>query len=137
MIATTAVEVRNLQPGETLPSELQKGFPAEWQFDPYWTWVVVVDDKIVGFMLGAPVHGVVLFVAVTVLQGHGRMILRLLRACIRDCQSRGFRGWLTYLNRDKKEQMKLLSVAQRTRGAVVFPYQVVCLGGRLDAAARW
>lgn len=136
MIATSAIEVRNLKDGESLPAELVEGFPPGWQSDTYWTWVAEVEGEIVGYLLAGHVQGIVMLMMLKSKDRHDIVLPRLLRTFLKDCLARGYSGWMTYFNIDKLEQRKLKRIAMRA-GAVVFPYRIICVGGRLQDAARW
>lgn len=136
MIAVGATEVRNLKAGERLPQDLCIGFPSDWEFDPEWTWVAVEADEIVAFMLGAPCHGVAQMIMLSARKGFGTVLPRVLRAFLRDCSERGFRGYMVHLNHDKPEQYKLMKIAQRA-GGIVLPSRIICVGGKIVDAMRY
>ena len=134
MIATQAVEVRMLQ--GKLPVSLREGFAEEWEFDAEWTWVLERDGEIVGMLLGAPCHGIAQMIMLKVLPGNESSAIKLIRAFLRDCLSRGFKGYMVHLNHDSSAQYKLMRIARKA-GALVLPYKIVCVGGKLEEAAKW
>ena|SRR6267378_274449 len=136
MIATETIEVRNLERGEKIPVELHEGFPPDWCFDPDWTWVALVDGTIRGYILAGAVQGVVMVMVVKAADKHAVVLPRLFRVFLRDCLSRGYTGWMTHVRQDNPAQAKLLRIAKKT-GAIVFPYVITCLGGRIEDAARY
>ena len=136
MIATEAIEVRNLERGESIPMELYGGFPLESNFDCDWSWVALVDGVIRGYILAGAVQGVVIVMVVKAADKHQVVLPKLFRTFLRDCLARGYTGWMTYLNHDKPEQGKLKRIAKKA-GAIVFPFRIVCVGGRISDAARW
>lgn len=136
MIATEQIEVRNLERGEKIPVELHEGFPMDWRFDADWSWVALVDGVIRGYILAGAVQGVVMVMVVKAEDKHTVVLPKLFRVFLRDCLARGYTGWMTYLNHDKPEQGKLKRIAMKA-GAIIFPYRVVCVGGRIEDAARW
>jgi hypothetical protein len=136
MIATETVEVRNLKHGEQLPAELIEDFAVDWKFDNAWTWVAVVEEEIVGYLLAGAVQGVVMLMVLKSKDKHTTVLPRLLRTFIRDSISRGYNGWMVHLNRDRAEQRKLMRIAKRG-GAVLFPYRIICIGGRLSDLVKW
>jgi len=136
MIALEQVEVRNLERGEAIPAGLYAGFPLEWNFDHDWTWVAVLNGEIVAYLLAGAIQGVVMLMVVKSKDKHSIVLPRLFRTFLKDCLARGYAGWMTHLNHDKPEQGKLLRIAKRT-GAIIFPYRIVCVGGRIADAARW
>jgi hypothetical protein len=136
MIATEHIEVRNLERGERIPVELYGGFPLEWNFDCDWSWVALVDGVIRGYILAGTVQGVVMIMVIKAEDKHTVVLPRLLRTFLRDCLSRGYTGWMVHLNHEKPEQGKLMRIAKKA-GAIIFPFKIVCVGGRIEDAARW
>jgi len=136
MIALEQVEVRNLERGESIPVDLRGGFPDDWNYDCHWTWVALLDGVIRGYILAGAVQGVVMVMVVKAADKHAVVLPRLFRVFLRDCLARGYTGWMTHVRQDNPAQAKLLRIARRT-GAIVFPYVITCVGGRLDQAARY
>lgn len=136
MLATETIEVRNLYYTERLPLALCEGFPEDWNFEANWTWVALVDGQIVAYLLAGAVQGVVLLLMLKSKDRHAVVLPRLFRRFLKDCLERGFSGWMTYFNREKPEQMKLLRIATKAK-ATVFPYSIVCVGGKIEDAARY
>lgn len=130
------LEFRNLIEGEKLPPELSGDFPQGWEFDREWTWVALFDSEVIGVLLGAPCHGIVLMMMVKVKTGHGYCLIGLIRYFIRESVRRGFKCYMTHLNREKPEQMKLLHILELAQGNVL-PFNIVCVGGNLQDAAKY
>ena len=122
--------------GMRLNADLVKEFPDEWEFDPEWTWVAMKDGEQVGFLLGAPCHGVVLMIMVKAVRDDYCILGFLLRTFLRDSLARGFKGYMVHLNHDSPKQFKLKRIAQKA-GAKVLPQRIIAVAGRLCDAARW
>ena len=136
MVETETIEVRNLHDSERLPLALCEGFPCDWNFDRKWTWVAVVDQEIVGYLLAGEIQGIVMLMMVRSKDRHTVVLPKLFRTFLKDSLARGFTGYMVHFNTEKPEQMKLLRIAKRT-GAIVFPFKIVCVGGKIADAARY
>ena len=111
-------------------------FAAGWKLDPEWVWVLEQDEGICGFILASPCHGIAIIMVVKMKQGFGRFLPRLMRGFMKGCQDRGIKGYMSYVNANNDAQLQLLRIAKKAK-ALVFPWTVVCFGGRIEDAAKW
>lgn len=123
------VQVRNMRRGESVP--LPHGFQ---HLDPDWTWVLTWQGDTVGAVLAAPCHGLVMLVRVVMLPGHGELLPRLLRHCVKEWMRRGFTGYFTYLG-DNEAEHKLRRIL--SKGKVMEIPQQTCVGGDLSVLGRY
>ena len=116
---------------KSIPDELKEG--ENWpllDLDPDWVWVSY--DKsggIVGMMIAAPCHGLVLIWRLKMLPSAPRMaLLKLLRRFIRDIRLRGMLGYFSFLDiSTRPEEQALARIAFRA-GSVLMASTTVVFG---------
>lgn len=129
----TQVEARLLR-GDNIPSSLSLGFDL---LDPDWAWVAVVDSTVRAALLAAPCHGVVMVVRLVVEPGYGWALPRLLRAFIRDAVRRGYAGYVCSLDKERKEEAKILKALKRAGKVVEWPMPQWMVGGTFGDLGKW
>lgn len=131
------IEIRNLQDGDAFRGANNE-FPDGWVFDKEWVWVALADRENIPMaaIIASPCHSIVLIHRVWVSKGNGKTLLPLFRRFFKDCMYRRFRGYMSYVNVSKEEQLRLLRIATKA-GAQVVTQPLLCFGGKLEDAARW
>jgi len=128
---TRTITVRNLRHGEC--PKLDTGFT---KLDPEWTWVALAEGRIIGALLGAPCHGMIMLARLVVEPGYGWCLPRLLRYAIRDSLARGLEGYMCWLDPTRKEEKKIMSIFARSN-AIERPEAFVLYGGKLSDLEKW
>ena len=118
-----------MRQGEIVPLPL--GFQ---RLDPDWTWVVTQQGDIVGAVLAAPCHGLVMLVRVVMLPGHGKLLPRLLRHCVKAWLHRGYSSYIIYLGSEGADR-KIRRILGKSV-AVEVPQQTL-VGGSLPHLEKY
>lgn len=130
------ITVRNLREKESMPEGMATGYES-MPLMPAWVWVVELDGKPQGVVMAAPCHGMVYMMRLCFKEGSDKaMIPRLLRACMKDCRDRGFRGFFFHADPTKEMDRKLIPLVKRTGGVQLTVPQVL-LAGSIERAAKF
>jgi len=129
------IRVRTLEKGEKLPEGFATGFEAMPVMED-WAWIAE-DGGPVGVILAAPCHGLVYMMRVCVKAGANRAAAAILiRACMRDCDKRGMKGYFFHVSTMSQVERDLIPICRKA-GAVQIPIPQVLLVGAVDRAARF
>lgn len=107
------LKIRYLASHETLPADFEAGFDQLGQLDPSWVWIAERRGRMIGCIVASPCHGVALIWRVVSKDG---CLLPMLRQFMRDCKTRGLRGYMTLIDEKVKEQKKLQGIIERGGG---------------------
>jgi hypothetical protein len=129
------IRVRTLTKGEALPP----GFHTGYELMPImedWAWIAENGEP-VGVLLAAPCHGLVYMMRVCVKEGANPATAAILiRACMRDCEKRGVKGYFFHVSTLSQVERDLIPICRKA-GAVQVPIPQVLLVGAVDRAARF
>jgi hypothetical protein len=110
-------KVRLLEPGETIPSEMDAGFDLLGQLDYNWIWVLEYGKEIKGILVASNFHGIAFLWRLKVLPGMSTTAaLKLLKRFKRDCFKRGVTGYLTLVDFSTVTGKNLMSIVARCGG---------------------
>jgi hypothetical protein len=123
-----SVTIRNIVPGEALPPEFKTGF--ETGSMPEWIWLAERDGKVVGMLVAAPAHIVVILLRlISTPEAHPNDVRTLLIRVMHDIKERGFKAYVTWLDPTREIENSLLEIVELS-GGVKFPNQQVMVFGR-------
>jgi hypothetical protein len=113
--------------GETIP--IETGFLA---YDANWVWLARENDGIVGVLVGARAHDVVLLLELKKI-GDGPLgwIVPLFRHVARECRERGFERFLTLVTDETKGEVNLGALCER-KGLHGKPARAMVYAGRIE-----
>lgn len=134
--AVLEIEARLMEPSDTyrMPKSLTEPFPDGWPYDPQWTWVARRGGECVGTLYAGLCQNIVIVMMVRSIDKHA--LVPLFRAFAADCQQRGHKAYMVYLNPEKPEQLKIAKIAQKA-GAIIFPQVMIGMGGSFESAVKW
>lgn len=129
MIGELSVHVRTQY--DFLPEELFDGLES-YVIDPEWQWVVEQDGRIVAQVLACYAHGITILLRISATQDAPKSwAVVALRQVLRDCRERGCIGFLTMLEDNKKQEVKLMRIVQKI-GGYVRPFYGAIVAGTTD-----
>ena len=116
---------------KSIPEALKEG--ENWpllDIDPDWMWLSYdQEERIVGFLIAANCHGLVLIMRVKMLPSAPRTaLLRLFRRFIRDIRRRGALGYFAPLNVSASPMEAGLARIAFRAGAKILPAQIYVAG---------
>lgn len=92
------MNVRNLRFNEPMPEGMATGFEG-MPLQHEWVWAAEEDGIATGVVMAAPCHGLVYVMRLCVPKGaNPQTAMALLRACMRDSENRGFRGFFFHID---------------------------------------
>lgn len=109
------VRIRYLAKNETLPLEFEAGFDQLGQLDPSWVWIAERRGQMTGCIVASPCHGVALIWRLVSLP-NSNCLLPMLRQFMRDCKTRGIKGYMTLIDEKVSEQKQLQRIIERSGG---------------------
>lgn len=116
---------------DSLPQELMDGLEA-YRIDPDWQWVVEHDGKIVAQILACYAHGITILLRMSATKDAPKSwAVVALRQLLRDCRERGCIGFMTMLEDDKKQEVKLMRIVQKL-GGYIRPFYGAVVAGTTD-----
>jgi hypothetical protein len=130
--------VRNLCPGELLPSNLPHELPPNFiSPQPDWIWLAESYSEPVAMLIAAPAQNLAYLMRICASADSPSTrvaaLMLLLRTAFRDMRLRGYLGYIVNLELRYKECAKLLKIAQRAaRGKAVVVNDIILLGGSTD-----
>lgn len=117
--------------GEDLPKELRTGFEAGKNCDPRWVFVAEREGSKVALLMACPAHLLVILMRLaTTPEAQPTDVRQLLIHAMREFKSRGFSGYMSWLDPERPEEQALISVI-KTAGGFVYPAPQVCCAGAL------
>jgi len=130
------IEAGLMEPTDTyrMPKSLTEPFPDGWPYDLGWTWVARRGREPVGVLYAGLCQNIVIVMMVRSNEKHA--LVPLFRAFASDCQQRGHKAYMVYLNPEKPEQLKIAKIAQKA-GAIIFPQVMIGMGGSFESAVKW
>lgn len=129
MIQQLSVHVRTRY--DFLPEELLDGLES-YTIDHEWQWVVERDGRIVAQVLACYAHGITILLRISATKDAPKSwAVVALRQVLRDCRERGCIGFLTMLEDDKKQEVKLMRIVQKI-GGYVRPFYGAIVAGTTD-----
>lgn len=127
--------VRNLGAGEAIPDGFSTGFERAAVM-PEWVWIAESDGP-VGVLMAAPCHGLVYMVRICVKKGSNPSVaMALIRACLRDSKSRGFKGYFLHVTTMSGSERGLIPICKKAGGVQLTHPQIV-LAGAIEKAVRY
>lgn len=134
LLQQQSLVVRNLQVGESIPPVLLRDMGlAMTQPMPEWVWIAEQAEEIVGVLVTAPCHGVIILLRLLVKPAAPSTIpLLLLRRASRDARRRGYTSYMTLLDRSRTTEDHLARVAFQ-QGATIWPAPHTLVVGPLGA----
>lgn len=119
---------------KAIPDALKEG--ENWpllDLDPDWVWVSYDKaERIVGILIAAPCHGIVLLWRVKMLPSAPIMaLLRLFRSFIRDLRKRHCLGYIVMLDATRPDEQALARIAFRA-GALAAPGSFSLVAGSVN-----
>jgi hypothetical protein len=130
------IEVRTLLASDQFPEGFSTGFE-QMPVMKSWVWVAEEDGDPAGVLMAAPMHGLIYLMRICVHQGAPpETAFRLLRACMRDCWHRGFRGFFMHIDPTGTVDRKMIPLVKRAKGVQMLIPQVMLVGS-IEAAARF
>lgn len=127
------IRARTLRDGEGIP----EGFSTGYENMPIMRdWIWIAEDKgPVGVLLAAPCHGLVYMMRLcTKEDANSAIAVVLLRACMKDCNKRGFRGYFFHVDTSKGSERAMISICRKAGGVQLTVPQIL-LVGPIDRAA--
>jgi hypothetical protein len=130
------MKIRNLKPGEAMPAGMNTGYEnMPLQID--WVWFAEEGDTPLGVVLAAPCHGLVYVMRLCVKDGaNPHTALALLRACMKDAQNRGFRGFFFHVDPTVEIDRHVLVICRKV-GVKPLTVPQVLLVGSVEQARRY
>lgn len=127
--------VRALDKGEHVPQfDKGSGIGNGYLVQRDWIWVAFAkaDDKPLGLLAAAPVHGIAMLLRVYAINRKAKSITPgLLRKSLEDMAKRGYSRYMVCLGLQKPNERKLLAIAKKA-GATQVEDGVVLLEGPTD-----
>ena len=121
-IATSAIVVRNRTEADILSDELMDVGMRMFAIDYYWQWVAEYNGEIVGQILAAPMHGVLVLLRITASsKAPKNWTVLALRRVLSDAHQRGLSAYVTLLEDRKTNENRLARIAVKA-GAVLMPF---------------
>ena len=130
------LNVRLLQPGELLPSNIAHGLPADLLLpQPDWCWLVERANQPLALLLAAPAQNVAYLMRLAAAENiPPASLVYLFRAALADMLARGYSAYLAHLDLRTKEGASLLRIAKRA--GVKVKSECVLIGGSTNIG-RW
>jgi hypothetical protein len=130
------MKVRTLNTGEAMPAGMNTGYE-QMPLQTDWVWVAEEDGTPLGVVLAAPCHGLVYIMRLCVREGvNPHTALALLRACMKDAQDRGFRGFFFHVDPTSEVDRHILVICRKV-GVKPMTIPQVLLVGSVDNARRY
>jgi hypothetical protein len=108
--------IRNLAPSERLPSVVVTGFE-QLPIDESWCWHAIHEGTIIGTLVCAPAHGVVLLLRLAIHPSAPKHAFRaLLRTMFRDTHARGYVGYIALLGPTREREGRMLKILRHIGG---------------------
>lgn len=126
-----SVTVRNLLPGERLPSVVVTGFE-QLRMDQDWCWHAIMDDVIVGTLITAPAHGAVMLLRLVIHESAPVYTFRnLVRTMFNETRARGYVGYIALLGPLRPNEGHMLKLLRRIGGEQLTEPMVLVYGESL------
>jgi hypothetical protein len=120
--------VRNLLPGEVLPSVVMTGFE-QMPVDNDWCWHAIIDDVIVGTLICAPAHGAVVLLRLVVSKDAPVNTFRtLVRTMFRDVHGRGYHGYIALIGPMRPAEGHMMKILRKMGGTQLTEPTVLVYG---------
>ena len=112
-----------------IPDSLKEG--ENWpllDIDPDWVWVVHEEERIVGMLIAAPCHGIVMIWRIKMAKSASpTSLLRLFRTFIKDIRRRRCLGYMAMVDVTRPEEQALMRIAFRAKGLLMpSAYSMIC-----------
>lgn len=128
------ISVRTLREGEPIPEGFNTGFE-NMPVMREWAWIAESDCP-VGVLLAAPCHGLVYMMRICIKEGSNPAVaVVLIRACMKDCEKRGFKGYFFHVTTMTEVERTLIPIVRKA-GGVQIPLPQLMLVGPIDKAVR-
>jgi hypothetical protein len=101
-----------------------------------WAWLAESENQPVGILLAAPCHGLVYMMRLCLAESNPAVGFLLLRACMRECHKRGFKGYFTHLNPMHASEGQMIPMCKKAGGFTLTIPQVM-IAGSIEKAARF
>jgi hypothetical protein len=114
---TTPAVVRLMREGDVFPPEFDVGFDQLGKLDYRWIWVAERNGVIEGVVAASPCHGMALVWRVAIDHDSPKsLLLKLLRAFMRDIRQRGYSGYMTWVDPNRRPESQLRRVIEHLGG---------------------
>jgi len=122
-----SIKIRNMVKGEELPNSLTVGFEKGNQ--PEWIWIAERDGKPVAILIAAPAHIVAMLLRVaSTPEAEWSDVRTLLVNALAEIKSRGFEGYVTWIDPNGEIEKKILQIIL-AHGGVKLPMPMFfCIG---------
>ena len=128
--------VRTLRANEPMPEGFATGYE-NMPFMPDWVWVAESDGEALGVLMAAPCHGLIYLMRLCIKDDAQRMTaFALLRACMRETNRRGFKGFFMHIDPTKEIDRRFIPTVKKTGGVQLMIPQVMLVGS-IERAARF
>lgn len=129
------IRVRTLRDGEPMPEGFNTGFES-MPLIRDWVWVAEEDEPL-GVLIAAPCHGLVYMMRICAKEGaKPSVVTAIIRACMRDCEARGFKGYFFHVTTLNQAERTLIPICRKAGGVQLTHPQVV-MAGSIEKAARY
>lgn len=119
------MQIRNLRPTDSLPAadlsspDLPFGLD-QLPLSPEWVWVTLRDARIIGVLVTAPAHGLLILLRISFVPGSPASApMLLLRRAFRDARRRGLLGYVTFLSDSAAAESHLMRIVDRRRDSLL------------------
>jgi hypothetical protein len=129
------MDVRTLKPGEALPAGMNTGYES-MPIETNWVWVAEEDGKPVGVLMAAGCHGMVYIMRLCIPKKSRIAAFLLLRACLRDSQSRGFQGFFFHIDPTMETDRHIMLLCRKAGAKQLMVPQVLMVGS-VERARRY
>jgi len=127
------ISVRTLREGESIPQGFSTGYEA-MPIMADWCWVAENGEP-QGVLLAAPCHGLVYMMRVCTKEGANPATAAILiRACMKDCERRGFKGYFFHVSGITQVERDLIPVVRKAGGVQITLPQMMLVGSIAKAA---
>ena len=119
MIATAELTIRHPDFLEQLPEEMNAGLEY-YTIDREWQWVAEYEGHIVGQVLAAPMHGVLMLLRITATpDAPSFWAVVALRKVLREANRRGLTGYTCFLDDRQPQEVKLMRIVEQHGGGFI------------------
>ncbi len=130
------ITLRTLRKYEAMPTGMNTGYE-KMPLQTDWVWVAEDDEIPVGVVMAAPCHGLVYVMRLCVRKGvNPHVALALLRACMKDSQNRGFRGFFFHIDPTNDVDRQIMTICRKTGAKQLTTVQCL-IAGSVERAARY
>jgi hypothetical protein len=130
------ISIRTLREGEPMPQHLGTGYETMPVMNSF-IWVAEKEGRIIGILMAAPCHGLILLMRLCIEEGSNHSVAHLLfRHCMRDSEKMGFRGYFSYVSTETETERSLIAICRKAHGLQV-PQLHVPLVGSIKQAGKF